>query len=37
MGAGLVGACLPWILVGLYTLTQRKTPMGLQGRVRSTR
>jgi MFS family permease len=34
-GILVVGACLPWILVALYTLVQRRTPMELQGRVYS--
>lgn len=34
-GAMVVGACLPWVLVALYTLVQRRTPMVLQGRVYS--
>lgn len=34
-GILVVGACLPWILVALYTLLQRRTPMELQGRVYS--
>lgn len=29
----ILGACLPWVLVALYTIVQRKTPMSLQGRV----
>lgn len=35
VGAMVVGACLPWVLVALYTLVQRRTPMALQGRVYS--
>jgi MFS family permease len=35
VGAMVVGACLPWVLVALYTLVQRRTPMVLQGRVYS--
>jgi len=34
-GALLVGACLPWVLVSLFTLVQRRTPLALQGRVYS--
>jgi MFS family permease len=34
-GTLVVGACLPWILVALYTLVQRRTPIALQGRVYS--
>ena len=34
-GILVVGACLPWVLVALYTLVQRRTPMELQGRVYS--
>ena len=34
-GAMVGGACLPWVLVALYTLVQRRTPMVLQGRVYS--
>jgi MFS family permease len=34
-GALVVGACLPWVLVALFTLVQRRTPMELQGRVYS--
>jgi MFS family permease len=34
-GALVVGACLPWVLVSLFTLTQRRTPLALQGRVYS--
>jgi MFS family permease len=29
----VLGACLPWVLVALYTIVQRRTPMALQGRV----
>jgi MFS family permease len=35
IGIVVVGASLPWILVGLYTLTQRRTPLEIQGRVYS--
>jgi MFS family permease len=35
VGAMVIGACLPWVLVALYTLVQRRTPMVLQGRVYS--
>jgi MFS family permease len=35
IGVMIVGASLPWILVGLFTLTQRRTPMDIQGRVYS--
>jgi hypothetical protein len=35
IGVALVGASLPWILVGLFTLTQRRTPLEIQGRVYS--
>jgi MFS family permease len=35
IGIVIVGASLPWILVGLFTLTQRRTPMEIQGRVYS--
>jgi MFS family permease len=35
VGAMVVGASLPWVLVALYTLVQRRTPMVLQGRVYS--
>ncbi|MGA7987823.1 MAG: MFS transporter [Candidatus Dormiibacterota bacterium] len=35
IGVVIIGASLPWILVGLYTLTQRRTPMEIQGRVYS--
>ena len=35
IGVAFVGASLPWILVGLYTLTQRRTPIEIQGRVYS--
>ncbi len=35
IGVVIVGASLPWILVGLFTLTQRRTPMEIQGRVYS--
>jgi MFS family permease len=34
-GALAVGGCLPWVLVALYTLVQRRTPIALQGRVYS--
>jgi hypothetical protein len=34
-GALVVGACLPWVLVALFTLVQRRTPLALQGRVYS--
>lgn len=34
-GILVVGACLPWVLVALYTLVQRRTPMELQGRAYS--
>ena len=34
-GALVVGACLPWVLVALFTLVQRRTPMELQGRAYS--
>jgi MFS family permease len=34
-GILVVGACLPWVLVALYTLVQRRTPIELQGRVYS--
>jgi MFS family permease len=34
-GVLVVGASLPWVLVALYTLLQRRTPMALQGRVYS--
>jgi MFS family permease len=29
----ILGASLPWVLVALYTIVQRRTPMSLQGRV----
>ncbi len=32
-GAVLFGAGLPWIVVGAYTMLQRRTPVELQGRV----
>jgi hypothetical protein len=35
VGAALVGTSMPPIVVGLYTLAQRRTPMELQGRVYS--
>ena len=35
VGAIVVGACLPWVLVALFTLVQRRTPLALQGRVYS--
>jgi MFS family permease len=35
IGVVIVGASLPWILVGLFTLTQRRTPLAIQGRVYS--
>ena len=35
IGILIVGASLPWILVGLFTLTQRRTPIEIQGRVYS--
>lgn len=35
VGVAMVGASLPWILVGLFTLTQRRTPLEIQGRVYS--
>jgi MFS family permease len=35
IGFVVVGTSLPWILVGLFTLTQRRTPMEIQGRVYS--
>ena len=35
LGVMVIGACLPWVLVALYTLVQRRTPMVLQGRVYS--
>ncbi len=35
IGFVAVGASLPWILVGLFTLTQRRTPIEIQGRVYS--
>jgi MFS family permease len=35
-GCVLLGAALPWIVVGLTTLLQRLTPPGLQGRVAGT-
>jgi MFS family permease len=35
IGIATVGASLPWILVGLFTLTQRRTPIEIQGRVYS--
>jgi MFS family permease len=35
VGVALDGASVPWILVGLFTLTQRRTPINLQGRVYS--
>ena len=35
VGAAIVGASLPWILVGLFTLTQRRTPLEIQGGVYS--
>jgi MFS family permease len=35
VGILVVGACLPWVLVALYTLVQRRTPWELQGRVYS--
>ncbi len=31
-GCALVGASLPWIIVGVFTLLQRRTPPGLMGR-----
>ena len=34
-GILVVGACLPWVIVALYTLVQRRTPLELQGRVYS--
>jgi MFS family permease len=34
-GAVVIGACLPWVLVALFTLVQRRTPLALQGRVYS--
>ena len=34
-GALVIGACLPWVLVSLFTLLQRRTPLALQGRVYS--
>jgi MFS family permease len=34
-GVVIIGASLPWILVGLFTLTQRRTPIEIQGRVYS--
>jgi MFS family permease len=34
-GALVIGACLPWVLVSLFTLVQRRTPLALQGRVYS--
>jgi MFS family permease len=35
VGMALAGTSLPWVLVGLFTLTQRRTPLGIQGRVYS--
>jgi MFS family permease len=35
LGIVLIGACLPWVLVALFTSVQRRTPMALQGRVYS--
>jgi MFS family permease len=35
VGIVLIGACLPWVLVALFTSVQRRTPMDLQGRVYS--
>jgi MFS family permease len=35
IGVAFVGVSLPWILVGLFTLTQRRTPLEIQGRVYS--
>jgi MFS family permease len=32
-GAALFGAAIPWLVIGLMTLTQRLTPPQLQGRV----
>ena len=33
VGAVLFGIGLPWIVVGAYTMLQRRTPLELQGRV----
>ena len=35
VGSLLLGACLPWIIVGLVTMLQRRTPLELQGRAYS--